>query len=331
MKYLVLILLLILAGCHCDNEQQQPTAPCTGASCPVTHAGEPSVPAASSAWNSAAAIVVNDNTAVPVGGNGDLVLTIGINRYPGAPLEGCVGDVKSIHSFSVAKLGFKESQIIEMTDEQCTKAGIVAALKSFTASARPGDRRFFHQSGHGTEDVVDAADEPDHINQIFCPVDFDWTPAHMLTDKEYVAIFSQMQPGVIFCWLSDSCYSGGLSRPIPKAGRKASSRQYPITPAAVAARVAAAKARGIRNKGMVNGLLDVGYVSGCGPKQTSADVQDSSGSYGAFSHYWIQVFGAHPTNTLRINTAILDDTLNANGYDQQPEAAGARIDKAFLK
>ncbi len=45
---------------------------------------------------------------------------VGINEYPGCPLEGCVNDVSDMAQFLTSKCGFAPRDIRLVTDAQAT-------------------------------------------------------------------------------------------------------------------------------------------------------------------------------------------------------------------
>lgn len=302
------LLLVVVCGCNHNNNTPDPT--------PVVTA--PQAP-----------------TVQPViqPGPGDRAVCIGINKYPGCPLSGCVNDANDVHDFLIKVYGFKPDQIRVLTDGDATCENIKAAAQWLVDGAKAGDRRLFHYSGHGAEDaVLNFQNDPDHLNQMICPVDFDWSPAHEVIDKQFVEIFSKFPPGVLFNWLSDSCHSGDLDKAFPKNGRKSVAKQYPNVPDEVKKRVQAVKAKGIKSRGMVGGKLDVGYVSGCKADQTSADTQDETGRpCGALTNYFLQSMKTLAEKPLSDVVSDVDKNLARDQYDQVPQAEGARTSRPFLK
>src|SRR5208337_4767119 len=108
-------------------------------------------------------------------------LLVGINAYPGQPLNGCVNDVQDMASYIEASRGFGRGDIHLLTDTAATTVAIKSELEWLLRDAGNGDRLLFHYSGHGTtmptpqRAVVDA----------ICPADFDFTPQHALTAMDF--------------------------------------------------------------------------------------------------------------------------------------------------
>jgi hypothetical protein len=97
-----------------------------------------------------------------------------------------------------------------LLDEAATTQNIKVALMLLITGARPGDVLFFHFSGHGTQ-MLDDSDpdfEPDGLDEVICPVDFDWKQ-NVIRDDDMRRIFDQIPPGVNLTVFLDCCHSGG--------------------------------------------------------------------------------------------------------------------------
>ena len=140
-------------------------------------------------------------------------LLVGINAYPGNELNGCVNDVKDMADFLVKYCNFQYGDIRLLVDERATTDGIKVRLGWLLNGLRPGDRVLFHYSGHGAQvPTRNPQGEVDGLDEVICPVDFDWTDDHMIRDKDFHSMFSTIPEGVEFVWVSDSCHSQDLSR-----------------------------------------------------------------------------------------------------------------------
>jgi len=276
-------------------------------------------------------------------------LLVGINAYPGCPLQGCVNDVNNMRNLLVSKYGFGFStDICVLTDGQATTSNILAKLKWLVAGAKPGDTILFHYSGHGAQTPTSDPSSPTPgLYDCICPVDFDWSTQHMITDKQFVQIFGQLPSGVIFNWLSDSCHSGDLDRNFGLLGRsqtffgKLWNRIFPKKhqdapkampiPPAIHAAIARIKKAGTASRGIVNGQLEVGFISGCKSDQTSADAYINGQHCGALTTYFLTCLKAAAANTsLSQLTQTIVQKLDADGYEQEPQCSGTRQNSPFL-
>jgi len=255
---------------------------------------------------------------------------VGINTYPGCPLQGCVNDIQNVKTYITKDLGFSPDKVRVLTNEEATTANIFELLAWLIKDAKAGDRRYFHYSGHGAEFAGrDLEKQPDGMNQVICPVDFDWTPEHMIMDVDFVNLFKTIPSGVLFNFASDSCHSGDLIKAVSKKGIRP--KQYPLVPEAVKTQLAKARVAKLKPKGFVGGLLDVGFVSGCRYDQTSADTQEDGQPCGAMTYFYLQVLRAKKDAPLTEIVKEMNVRLSAYGYEQQPQAEGARAGKPLLK
>ncbi|TDL18810.1 hypothetical protein BD410DRAFT_792791 [Rickenella mellea] len=105
-------------------------------------------------------------------------LVIGIDTYEAHdPLEGAVADAEAFAQFLREKLGVHEDHIMNLRDEEATKAGISSAFESLKDNPRIqlGDAIIIYYSGHGSRTPVpkEWADWESNESQIemICPVD----------------------------------------------------------------------------------------------------------------------------------------------------------------
>jgi hypothetical protein len=262
-------------------------------------------------------------------------LLVGINAYPQAPLRGCVNDISDMAQLLVRKYGFKPEDVRLLADQRATTAAILDRLR-WLVDLQPGDRCFFHFSGHGAQVATrDYKQEIDGQNEIICPYEFDWSSEHMITDKTFYNFFGSVKPGVKIYWVSDSCHSGDLSRAMPNPNHVEIPRSYPM-PVDMAWRNVVAKNKNISNrscnKSLVDGKLDVAFISGCQSNQTSADTVDGSGRpCGALTHFLIDAIQKLPNNATAIDIVLkAREGLKRAGYSQIPEAEGVKSSQPFL-
>jgi hypothetical protein len=171
-------------------------------------------------------------------------MLVGINKYPGNALNGCVNDVTNLREMLVKNFGFSADNILLLTDEQATRADILARLDEFASKLKRDDLFVFAYSGHGTlfpdayseeQDETESLHfnpDPRNDNKPFfedgkydaaiCPVDSRETssgkPWHnLILDDELYARFSKFaSAGAFVNYLTDSCFSGTQGRDLFK-------------------------------------------------------------------------------------------------------------------
>ncbi len=247
-------------------------------------------------------------------------LFVGINAYPnGAALPDCVLDVTRMESWLKTQAAiFPNPEIHRLRDEKATTANIERELLWLTSGLQAGDKIVFDYSGHGAETIESVSGQPDGHSQCICPVDFDWTPGHMITDTKFRMFFLHVPPGVAVFWISDSCHSGDLTR-VP--GRIP--RTYPNPPEPILTAVRAAKARGAR-RALAGDDLNVGFIAGCKYSETSA----STGHGGECTNAFLAT-----VNTGNSYTKIVADMnawIDTHGNDQTPQCEGGQRKFQFL-
>jgi hypothetical protein len=252
----------------------------------------------------------------------DHAVLVGINAYPNSPLRGCVNDVQDVATFLKQNYGFNDSNITLLTDGDATKANIVDALKALIYGAATGDRLLFHYSGHGTQMPASGRS----VENSICPVDFDFTLDHALTARDFASIFSAIPDGVLFNWLSDSCYSGNLTRRWILGSD--SIDRFLTPPVAIQSQIDTImtkpefRAFTFDRSSPLNGA----YVSGCGAFETSADARfDVNGQTrysGAFTHFFLQNLKNQLSMPLKtLVTSVVED-LRYNSFQQTPGVKG---------
>ena len=257
-------------------------------------------------------------------------LLVGINDYPLRPLRGCANDVDMAASYLQEVRGFTATETRKLVDADATGEAIRDGLTWLVAGAAPGDRLYFHYSGHGTLFPVTGPDgRVSALHGAICPVDFDWSHGRPLLDTELRALINQVPLGTEFVYVSDSCYSGELTR----AGRWNRPRTLPAPPA-ITQKIARAQSAGITPQSL--GVHDrCALIAGCRADQTSEDDYFDTGFNGALTYY---LFGTLRTGTwggssLQHLVQEIGSQLQANSYTQQPQLRGPNtlLVKGFLE
>lgn len=166
---------------------------------------------ASPILTSAAAPASFPQSTMTIGSGRKRALCVGINRYPTAPLNGCVADAQAWAAM-FKRVGFEEPVLL--LDERATRAAIVESLSTLVTSSRPGDVIAFQYAGHGTQlpDVSldeQGGDTPGE-DEAICPYDF--ASGAFLIDDDIGEIFNRLPNGVNLTCFMDCCHSGTISR-----------------------------------------------------------------------------------------------------------------------
>ncbi|KAJ2779223.1 Ca(2+)-dependent cysteine protease [Coemansia javaensis] len=144
-------------------------------------------------------------------------LLIGIN-YTGTKhmLKGCINDVHNIKKFIMEHFGFKEPDMVLLTDDQRdnprrmpTRDNILKAMKWLVSDARMNDSFFFHYSGHGVSKYSEKSEEIDGMDEFICPVDFEKNG--MIIDDVMNSIMVRPLPaGARLTAIYDCCHSATI-------------------------------------------------------------------------------------------------------------------------
>ncbi|XP_074319968.1 metacaspase-9-like [Silene latifolia] len=119
-------------------------------------------------------------------------------------LKGCINDVVSMKKVLISSFGFKENDIVLLTDNEAalekkpTGANIKNALERMIKQAEDGDLLVFHFSGHGTL-------LRDKNHGAIVPTDF-----NIITDMDFRQLVNKIHHKASFTIVADSCHSGGL-------------------------------------------------------------------------------------------------------------------------
>lgn len=177
---------------------------------PLTATTPPTLPITPTAPAPLVSAPFPPSSTIIVGGR-KRVLCVGINRYPTAPLSGCVADVQAWAGM-FKRVGFEDP--VMLLDERATRAAIVESLSSLVTSSRPGDVIVFQYSGHGTQLPDVSRDELDGDtpgeDEAICPYDF--ASGNFLIDDDIGEIFNRLPSGVNLTCFMDCCHSGTISR-----------------------------------------------------------------------------------------------------------------------
>ena len=142
-------------------------------------------------------------------------ILIGINyRDTSKELDGCINDMNNIKKLLINSLGFKENNILLITDDtniQPTKANILNSLTDLVKDSIPGDTLFLAYSGHGTHTQSSInKDELYGQDQLIIPIDANSIQDCIFDNDLNNIIKTNIKDGVNFFGLMDACYSGSI-------------------------------------------------------------------------------------------------------------------------
>jgi metacaspase-1 len=237
----------------------------------------------------------------------NLALLVGVNNYqtPGNDLRGCVNDVGNMRQLLTNGRGFAVPGIKTMINDAATKERILKELTHLVTNMKQGDHGVFHFSGHGSQ--VPSTSEPDGMDEILCPYDFDSNGTY-ITDDEIHAICDKLDPDATLDILLDSCHSGDMLREGGAGIPRFIPPPFPL-----------GESKKVRELLSGHGFENVALWSGCRSSQTSADAFIKNQYQGAFTWAFCQAIGVGGhTKRERIHNLIAEE-LEAKGYEQSPQ------------
>jgi len=234
---------------------------------------------------------------------------IGINNYPGtsSDLAGCVNDAKDWAAL-LQGYGFETSL---MLDAQATRQAVKSALSGLVSSAGAGDVVVFTYSGHGTQVADFSGDEPDSYDEALYVYD------GTVNDDDLRAIIQNIHPQAMLVVISDSCFSGTVTRIAPEAGKPRF-----IPPTDQPARTVVRQRFLLPEAEMPEILL-----TGCNDREYSYDAEIDGRPNGAMTALALKVIKQNPAATYREFYAGLRALLPSSQYPQTPQLEGSETNK----
>ena len=237
---------------------------------------------------------------------------IGINNYPGMSndLKGCVNDANDWAEL-LTEHGFEVEILL---DKQGTRENVKAALRELVSSLKPGDYGVFTYSGHGTYNRDTSGDEGDSYDEALYVYD------GILLDDELHEILDDLKPQASLAFISDSCYSGTVTRVMDNDTHYAVPRYMPVLGYSPLIPV---RRRLLEEAEMVEILL-----TGCSDSEYSYDAYINGRYNGAMTRYAIDAIRAEPGATFEEFFAVLRQTLPSEEYPQTPQLEGSDANKS---
>lgn len=123
-------------------------------------------------------------------------------------LKGSINDVEAIAALLRSTRGFAHSNIRLLRDHQATRVAILGALDTLSEHTSEGDIVVFYYSGHGSQMINPASQEPDGKDETIVPADSRFGVPD-IRDKELRAAFNRiLDKGAVLTVVIDSCHSG---------------------------------------------------------------------------------------------------------------------------
>lgn len=260
---------------------------------------------------------------------GKRALCVGINNFknfPSAALRGCVNDANDMEKLLKNLFGFQAVDIVKLTDTKATKTNIMKNLKEMVHGAKSGkySHIIFTMSSHGTQVPDLSGDEPDRVDEAFCPNDLaqngdDWDSNHIIVDDELRDLFIQIPEDVVLEVYLDTCHSGtGLKAIDLLFGRQ--TRYIPPPSLEAFKRVDGKRQRGLNKSLLEKGMVQHILWAACRADQTSADANIDGEWHGAFTYYFCKEMNVSQNKLTR--NEILEKVrkdLRAGNYTQIPQ------------
>ncbi|AXV40572.1 caspase family protein [Methanobacterium sp. BAmetb5] len=260
---------------------------------------------------------------------GKRALCVGINNFknfPSAALRGCVNDANDMEKLLKNLFGFQAVDIVKLTDTKATKTNIMKNLKEMVHGAKSGkySHIIFTMSSHGTQVPDLSGDEPDRVDEAFCPNDLaqkgdDWDSNHIIVDDELRDLFIQIPEDVVLEVYLDTCHSGtGLKAIDLLFGRQ--TRYIPPPSLEAFKRVDGKRQRGLNKSLLEKGMVQHILWAACRADQTSADANIDGDWHGAFTYYFCKEMNVSQNKLTR--NEILEKVrkdLRAGNYTQIPQ------------
>lgn len=268
-------------------------------------------------------------TTTQSGGKMKRALCFGINDYPGTQndLRGCVNDAKNWASLLQSQYGFVVTTLL---DSNATKANVKKNMLDLIKASKAGDSLAFTYSGHGTSIADNNNDEIDGKDEAICL--YGNGGIDLMIDDEIREIFNQVPQDVKLTFISDSCFSGTVTRAFLAAMNDDSfyskARYMPPQDDMEAIRLMGmptVKPFAYPEEGM-NHIL----ISGTDDKSYSYDANIGGQPCGAFSYYAIQILKNNPKITYADFYKKLRESLPSSQYPQSPQLEGSVANKNSL-
>jgi hypothetical protein len=226
-------------------------------------------------------------------------LVVGVNQYAKQTgLNGCLNDIADVKKALIDHGVVQAIHVTELADSQATKQAILDALTALVGQLGSGDCGYFHFSGHGVRMATTDPQEPDGMDEVICPYEFEWTDATAIRDNELLDALAGLRLDARMVLVFDSCHSGDMSRFVAAPGTLP--RTLPV-PSGVRATTGPTRL-GFRVAGRAP---NIAFASAVSPWQVAADTAFNGRANGAFTYSFLK-----QSNSSAAGTSI-DDLVAA--------------------
>lgn len=258
-------------------------------------------------------------------------LCIGINNYGhGADLAGCRND-----ALDWADVCRQQGARVEtVVDGEATRQHLLDAMLAISSRTKRGQTAVITYSGHGTWVPDVSGDEADRRDEALCPVDV-WS-AGPITDDRLFGIFGDRAWGARIVLISDSCYSGTVTRLVDLTRQPQDRRAKPrfLPPGEFLQGRALARAEQLGTLRDARPRTSALLMAGCRDDQVSYDAwfdtPDGDRANGAFTWAALQARQQlGPRSSYQAWLTATRRTLAGTDYDQQPQLDGSLSQKRW--
>ncbi len=251
-------------------------------------------------------------------------LCVGINDYPGEgnDLNGCINDANDWAGLLIEHFDFPESGVKVVLDSEATKANMVAGIEELISGAQAGDVLVFTNSSHGSYVAERGGDEPKY-DEILCPYD---VAENVLRDDELRKLFAGLPEGVALTVISDSCFSGTVTRAAPMREVPDERRVRFLNPRVLGGEELPPeelnRARSRRPERFPESGMKEVLLSAASDRQYATDAYIEGGYHGAMTYFAIRIIrDANYKITYAELVERLRDLIAAD-YSQDPQLEG---------
>lgn len=254
-----------------------------------------------------------------------LALLLGINKYPEYPaLNGCLTDVELQRELLIHRFGFKESDILTLTDQQATRQQIETAfLTHLTNQAQPGDVVVFHFSGYGRR-VQLSEETPLTLNSLV-PYDGVVLPSGIpkVNDllEETLWLLLRSLPTDHVTTILDTSFNA--SSTVLQGNFRIRSRPQ-VAQGQISAEQLASQQQLLEN--LVQSAIPGIVLAAAGSTQLATEAQWAGFSAGVFTYALTQyLWEATPATTVQISLGRVTGAVEQLvGKEQQPQVSGQK-------